>query len=82
MPSDLTPDISEQQAINYANLYLPGNEEINVQLMIIRPNYYWTYGMRYGFEQGMLCWVVIEGEDLDFTWVFVDANNGDILGGF
>ena len=83
MPQDTTPDITHQEAINIAEQYLDGGGEITTKLMIVRPNYYWTYGMRYGFSNGELCWVVMQGEDtISPRLVFVEANNGEVVGGF
>ena len=85
IPPETKPKLPEDDAINIAKKYLNNDEYISSKLMIIRPNYYWEYGMRYGFSKGVLCWVVElkhpKYETLSCC-VFVDAIEGEVVGGF
>ena len=85
IPSSTTPEITKNEAIAISYEYLDPESFVDADLMIVRPNYLWTWGMRYGFSEGVLCWVVIEYYDNSHEYpqigVFVDAINGEIIGG-
>lgn len=91
MPTSTTPLITSTNAIDTAKNYLEYTGNAEASLMIVRPNYYWQgEGPRYGFSQGVLCWVVtmdVECEDEGETYYYtigcyVNAINGEIVGGF
>lgn len=86
IPDNLAPAISPTQAIQTASTYIDITN-VTTTLMVVRPNYYWTEGMmRYGFEDGILCYVVHGYFDSACTnqrdGVFVDAQDSTVVGGY
>ncbi len=86
MPESFTPTVSEQDALTEASNYLNINEDVTCELWVVRPNYLWQYGERYGFSDGNLVWAVFEYYDDSFSEVkvavWIDANEEESVGGF